>query len=155
MPIAIAELLNPEQVMLNISAPNETEALRQSVECLRGNSAVRDLQTFSEELLARERLQSTAAGNGIAFPHARTDVVESIVLAIARSSEGVPFGEDRRMVHLMFIVGTPKRLVRDYLVCIGALARVSRDPAVRAALLDAQEPEQFLDVLRAALGESL
>lgn len=155
MPIPITDLLKEQQIVLDITAPNESSALRTIVETFAGNAAVRDLPGFYEELIAREKIQSTVSGNGIAFPHARTDLVDDLVLAIGRSPGGIPFGESGQLAHLLFVIGTPKRLVRDYLVCIGALARVLRNPERREALMKATERREFLEILRSALAENL
>ena len=155
MPIPITDLLKEEQILLEIAAPNESSALRMVVDSFAGNLAVRDLPGFYNELLEREKIQSTASGNGIAFPHARTDLVDDLVLAIGRIPAGVPFGEKKELVHLMFVIGTPKRLVRDYLVCIGALARILRNGERREALMNVTDRGEFLEILRNALAENL
>jgi len=41
----------------------------------------------------------------------------------------------------------PERLVNDYLICVGTLARLVKDDATRSALLHAQTPREFLDAL--------
>jgi mannitol/fructose-specific phosphotransferase system IIA component (Ntr-type) len=87
-------------------------------------------------------------GNGIAFPHARTDLVERIVLGIGRSRAGVPFGEDGEPARLIFLIGVPQRMAADYLVCVGAFARLTSDGKMRDALLNAETPAEFIKLLR-------
>ena len=38
--------------------------------------------------------------------------------------EAWPSGLAGERVHLLFVIAVPRRLVNDYLVCVGALARV-------------------------------
>ena len=49
---------------------------------------------------------------------------------------------------LIFLIGVPRRLISDYLVCVGALARLLKDAEVRQRLLYAETPKEFLDILR-------
>ncbi len=104
-----------------------------------------DIERFRRELIAREELRSTAAGFGVAFPHARTDAVSEIVIAAGRSDGGVLFGEE--LVHFIFVIGTPREKANEYLVAVGTLARLMRSEKTRAALGKAGTPEEFIRVL--------
>ena len=150
MPTRVIDLLNPQHVVLDLVARNEPDALRELVATF-GQEATNDRTALLRDLIAREQLQSTNAGNGVAFPHARTDVVERIVLAIGRSREGVVFRDTEPPVHLLFLIGTPPAMVRDYLVCIGTLARLCRNRDMRERLLNAPTAERLIDELRAAI----
>jgi mannitol/fructose-specific phosphotransferase system IIA component (Ntr-type) len=81
------------------------------------------------------------------FPHARTDLVDEIILGIGRSRAGIPFGENGVRVRLIFVIGVPQQLVNDYLICVGTLARLVKDDATRSTLLRAETPREFLDAL--------
>jgi mannitol/fructose-specific phosphotransferase system IIA component (Ntr-type) len=70
-------------------------------------------------------------------------------LGIGRSKAGIPFGYSSELVHLIFLVGVPQRMVTDYLVCVGGLARVVRDKARREALMAATSDEEFVELMRA------
>jgi mannitol/fructose-specific phosphotransferase system IIA component (Ntr-type) len=39
-------------------------------------------------------------------------------------------------------------MVTDYLVCVGALARITKDAANREALMSMETPAEFVDLLR-------
>lgn len=104
-----------------------------------------DFGSFCRELLARDSLRSTAAGYGVAFPHARTDAVKEILIAVGRSKKGVRFGEE--LVHYIFVIGTPREKVSEYLVAVGTLARLLRTEKVRKALEKAATPGEFILVL--------
>jgi mannitol/fructose-specific phosphotransferase system IIA component (Ntr-type) len=94
-------------------------------------------------------LDTTSLGNGFAVPHARTDHVQQIVLAVGRSDAGVPF-DGGETVRLMFMLGTPKARPGDYLQVLSTLCRLLKDPANREAFLTAPTPEDFIQVLTAA-----
>jgi mannitol/fructose-specific phosphotransferase system IIA component (Ntr-type) len=52
-------------------------------------------------------------------------------------------------VHLIFLFGVPKQMVTDYLVCVGAVARVVKDEAKREPLMTATTAEEFVELMRA------
>jgi mannitol/fructose-specific phosphotransferase system IIA component (Ntr-type) len=81
------------------------------------------------------------------FPHARTDLVDEIVIGIGRSRAGIPFGENQQRAHLIFVIGVPERLVGDYLICVGTLARLVQDETIHSTLLNAGTPREFIDTL--------
>jgi mannitol/fructose-specific phosphotransferase system IIA component (Ntr-type) len=150
MAIALVDLLDEKQVALQLRARKLSNALREIVHLLAANGKVSDPEKFLEQLLARERPNPSVVEHGVAFPHARTDLVDQIVLGIGRSRAGVPFAKDER-ARLIFVIGVPQRLVNDYLICVGALARLIKDDATRAELMQAQTPREFVDLLRTAL----
>ncbi len=150
MPATLADLLEERHITLDLRSEGREEALREIISLMKVTPAVVDAEKFLQEVLAREEAHTTFMGDGVAFPHARTDLVTRIVLGIARSREGVPFAEKGEPAHLIFVIGVPTRMVTDYLVCVGALARITKDPANRAALMDAETAAEFSELLRAA-----
>jgi mannitol/fructose-specific phosphotransferase system IIA component (Ntr-type) len=149
MAIALADLLNEKDVVLQLRARKQANALREIVQLLAANGKIDHPEEFLDAVLAREQANPSAVKHGVAFPHACTDLVDQIVLGIGRSRVGVPFGEGQR-ARLIFVIGVPQRLINDYLICVGALARLVKDDVTRAALLHANTPRQLLDALLTA-----
>ncbi|MEP6809947.1 MAG: PTS sugar transporter subunit IIA [Chthoniobacterales bacterium] len=145
----LADLLHEENIALELAAATRAEALREIVSRMTAGGALRDAGKFLAEVLAREEVHTTFMGNGVAFPHARTDLTEEIVLGIGRSRAGIPFGENGELAHLIFVIGVPKRMVTDYLVCVGALARLTKDEKSRSALLSVGSAGELVEILRA------
>ncbi len=148
MATVLADLLNENQVLLDLRATARDEALREIVATMIGADKVRDAEKFLAEVRAREDVQTTYMGKGIAFPHTRTDLVERIMLGIGRSHAGVHFGENGKVAQLIFLIGVPQRMVTDYLVCVGALARLTSGEKMRDALLGVATPKEFVALLR-------
>jgi mannitol/fructose-specific phosphotransferase system IIA component (Ntr-type) len=145
----ISSLLDVSRIALNVQCTKRTTALNEVAQQLKGHPDVTNFEGFYAELLARDRLDTTSLGHGVAVPHARTEHVNKIVLAVGRSTAGVPF-HNGEQVHLMFMLGTPKSRPGDYLQVLSTLCRVTKDPANRAAFLAAATPEEFIRVVVAA-----
>lgn len=146
---SLLELLTPELVTLDFAAANATEAIRATAAPLARHPAVSDFSGFCAAVLAREEMSPTAAGHGVAFPHARGNYVSEIVVAAGRSREGVTFGGNGERVHFIFIIGTPLDKVRDYLTLLSGLARLIKNPSVHERLLAADSAAGLLQALRA------
>jgi mannitol/fructose-specific phosphotransferase system IIA component (Ntr-type) len=147
MAISLADLLDEKNVTLQLRSRKAANALREIVQLLTNNGKIDNAEKFLQEVLVREQAHPSVVENGVAFPHARTDLVDQIVIGIGRSRAGIPFGENALRARLIFVIGVPERLVNDYLICLGTLARLVKDDAIRAALLRAQTPREFLDAL--------
>jgi mannitol/fructose-specific phosphotransferase system IIA component (Ntr-type) len=149
MPIALADLLDEKQVILKLRSRKPANAIREIVQMLAHTVKIAKPEAFLEQVLAREQTHPSVVENGVAFPHARTDLVEEIVIGVGRSRAGIPFGQDQQRAHLIFVVGVPERLISDYLVCVGTLARLVKDETIRSTLLEAETSREFVDALTA------
>ena len=146
----ITSLLDPKRIALNVQGTKRTVALNEVARLLEGHPDVVNFQGFYDELLARDRLDTTCLGNGIALPHARTEHVKQIVMAVGRSAAGIPFDANGEIVRLFFVLGTPKTKPGDYLAVVSALCKILKDPADRASFLSAPTPEAFIAAIAAA-----
>lgn len=144
MAVVLADLLDAQHVALELTATTRDEALREIVATMELSQP----EAFLREVIAREEVHTTFMSDGVAFPHARTDLLQRIALGVGRSVEGVSFGPEMR-AHLIFVIGVPRRMINDYLVCVGALARLVRDADTRTALIKSATAAEFIELLRA------
>jgi len=147
MAIALADLLDEKQVILRLRSRKPANALREIVRLLAENGKIDQPEKFLEQVSTREQVHPSVVEQGVVFPHARTDLVDEIILGIGRSRAGISFGENGGRAHLIFLIGVPKQLVNDYLICVGTLARLVKDDAIQSTLLHAETPHEFLDAL--------
>jgi mannitol/fructose-specific phosphotransferase system IIA component (Ntr-type) len=149
MPIALTDLLDEREVMLRLRSRKPANAIREIVQLLAETGRITNPDAFLEQVLAREQTHPSVVESGVAFPHARTDLVDEIVVGVGRSRAGIPFGENQQRAHLIFVIGVPERLLSDYLICVGTLARLVKDDAKRSTLVNTETPREFLDALTA------
>ena len=150
MAIALVDLLDEKQIALDLRARTQAEAMREIVQLLAANGKIDHPEKFLEQTLAREQTNSTYGADGVAFPHARTDLLDEIVLGIGRSETGIPWTAKGEQAHLIFLIGVPEKLINDYLVVIGAIVRTTKDDALRTLLLHAENVAEFIATMQAA-----
>ena len=150
MSIALADLVDPKQITLNLRAETQEEAIREIVGLLVAADKIDNPQRLVEQLRARETTNSTYAAYGVAFPHARTNLVDEIVVGIGRSEAGIPWTGKGEVAHLIFLIAVPERLISDYLVVVGTIARTTKDRPLRTLLLHAESADEFIATLLSA-----
>jgi len=146
----LSTLLAPELLTLDLRATAHEAALREAAEPLRAHPDVGGFEHFFEQVIERERLDSTYLGNSVALPHARTAHVKRVVLAVGRSAAGLRFENCEEPVHLLFVLGTPPSSPGDYLRVVSTLCKILASAENRAALLTAATPEAFIAVIAKA-----
>lgn len=147
----VAALLQPTAVRVELREHEKAAAMREVAGLLAGNPAVPDLDSFFYEIAAREATGNTAVGHGVALPHARTDRCRDIVIAAGRSARGIAYGApDGQPVHFIFLIGTPRQQVTEYLRVVGALVRILSRESVRRALAEAADPMAFIAAMAAS-----
>lgn len=147
MPIALSDLLEERHVILGLRSRKPANAIREIVQMLAYTGKIARPEAFLEQVLARERTHPSTVENGVAFPHARTDLVDEIVAGVGRSRAGIAFGDNQPRAYLIFVIGVPERLVGDYLICVGTLARLVKDETIRSKLIAAGTPREFIGAL--------
>ena len=150
MAIALLDILDERHIALRLKSRRQANTLREIIALLEKTASVLQPAEFLAQVLARERVNSTLLENSVAFPHARTALVDQIALAVGRSRAGIPWNDKGERARLIFVVAVPQRLVNDYLVLVGMLARINQNKQQREALLAAATPSEFIETLRSA-----
>lgn len=146
----IQALLSPACVALELKSRTQSEALVEIASLLKTHPAIHDFDAFFHKLLARDALDTTCLGNGLALPHARSESVTQVAMAVGRATEGIRFDNGREAVHLIFVLGTPEEQPMEYLKIVGLLCRILKSDTNRRLLLQAATPEEFVQCLAAA-----
>ncbi len=130
---------DPGSVIWNLESTNKLDAIREIIRNARVFEEHERLETeeFTRIVIARERLQSTGFGHGVAVAHGRTDQVDEPVIALGISQEGIDYDSyDGRPVHLLFIIANHPERQMDYLQLLSTLVLMVRDELFRRELLD-------------------
>lgn len=135
----IIDYMRHSLIFLDIEAADKGEAISKTVELMKLKGAIKNAQKFVDAVFERESLGSTAIGKGVALPHARTQEIDLITIAMTRLQKGVDFDAgDGQPVNLIFLLGTPLKAVGEYLAVLAKLSKIIREDKTRKKLLKAQ-----------------
>jgi mannitol/fructose-specific phosphotransferase system IIA component (Ntr-type) len=139
-------------VVANLEAATMSEAIRELMAGFCGHEAVTNPLAWEADLIRREKLDSTATPQGVAFPHARTEAVREIVWAVGTSRAGIEWSAGRQAVRLVILIGVPAGMVREYLEFLGRVNRTLRAEGAVDALAASTSDEELRARLRARFG---
>ena len=141
-------LAQPDALLLDLGANSREAAIVALHAQLARSPAVKDAPQFLHGLLERAMLAPVCIAADVALPHARTDAVERVVIGVARvAAPGVGFDAEHPAVRLIFMVGTPKQQVEEYLLTVAAITRLLKTEGIRAGLLAAKTEVEFVALL--------
>lgn len=141
-------IARPDVVMLDLAVTSREAAIRALHGQLAQQPVVKDADRLLQDVLERVMVASVCIAADVALPHARTAAVDRIVLGVARfTAPGVGFDAEHPNVRMMFMIGTPRAQVEQYLRLVAALSRLLRRPGARAELLAAPNEAEFRALL--------
>jgi len=140
----VTDLLAPEAIELGASRCTKDEAIERLIALHAKTGDLRDVDAYRTAILAREAGGTTAVGEGIAIPHAKTDAVARPGLAAMTVPEGVDYGApDGKPSNLLFMIAAPAE-GDVHLEVLSRLMTMLMDLDFRAQLLAATTPRAFL-----------
>ena len=113
-----------------------------------GGSLNLSSETIYRALLAREKLGSTAIGEGIAIPHCRINDCAVAAGCLVTLQEPIDFGSaDGQDVDIIFVLLVPEEATEAHLKLLAALARSFSNAEVRERVRQTQDPEALKQLL--------
>lgn len=143
----LTDLVAPNAILPALKVNNKKQALHElatRAAALTGQSE----RAIFEVLLQREKLGSTAIGNGIAIPHGKMPNLNQLFGLFARLDRPIDFAAlDGQPVDLIFLLLAPEGAGADHLKALARVARLLRDPGVAHKLRASQDAEALYAVL--------
>lgn len=144
----IVDLLKKESIRLNASPKSKSEAIDMLVELQAKGGGISDEEEYKRGILAREEHGSTAVGEGIAIPHAKSAAVKAPSLAAITVPGGVDYEAlDGEPSNLLFMIAAPADGGDVHLEVLSRLMTILMDEDFRESLLAANDEEEFLKVI--------
>lgn len=146
----IVDLLNKESILLGASPKSKSEAIDMLVDLQVKGGNIADREEYKKGILAREAMSSTAVGEGIAIPHAKSEAVKAPSLAAMTVPGGVDYeAMDDEPSDLLFMIAAPNN-GDVHLEVLSRLMTLLMDEDFRAKLMAAKDVDEFLAAVDAA-----
>ncbi len=101
-----------------------------------------------ESLMAREALGSTAIGQGIAIPHAKSEHVTELVSSLAVSKKGISFDSlDGEPAYIFFLLVAPADSAGPHLKALARVSRLLKDKFFRESLKNTKTGKDIIELV--------
>ncbi len=144
----ISEVLSKELIADNFAADDKRDFLQKMAEFVAKKCQL-DANSVFEAVLERENLASTGCGKGVAFPHARIEGLNKLIVAFARLQEAIDFeSPDDKKVDLVAFMISPENSGDDHLKALASLSRVLKNTETCLHLRSAKTVTEIYQTLQ-------
>ena len=143
----ISDLLCKESISLGIELKNKAEAIDKLINLHQAAGNLSDVGKYKSDILAREAQGSTAVGDGIAIPHAKSEAVKKPGLSAVTVPGGVDYESlDGKPSNILFMIAAPND-GNFHLEVLSRLMVLLMDEGFRNNLLSAKNAEEFIKAI--------
>ena len=145
----IEDILAPEMVVAELKATTKAGILDELASLAASQHPEIDRARLIEALEEREKLTTTALGDGVAIPHGRLPGLRRVFAAFGRSSAGVDFQAiDQKPTYLFFLLVAPEESAGAHLKALARISRLSKDEGFRTRLRNAPDADALYRTVR-------
>ena len=143
----IIDLLKKDAIELNTSVASKSDAIDKLVALHEKAGNLLDVNAYKDAILARDAQGSTAIGEGIAVPHAKSESVKTPGLSAITVPNGVDYeAPDGKNSDILFMIAAP--LDGDlHLEILSRLMVMLMEPEFCASLRGAKTTDEFLSII--------
>lgn len=146
----ILDFLSKKAIVTDIKYTKKEEVIRGLLDALvnAGEIEKRHRNKLMDALMAREALGSTAIGQGIAIPHAKSDCIDKLVAAFGVSKKGVDFDSlDGEPAYIFFLLLAPQDSAGPHLKALARISRLLKDKYFRDNLRACTDDKSIIKII--------
>ena len=145
----LTDFLDASKIIPDLTEKEKRAVLKEMAGRLAALDGALDAGKLYETLLEREKISSTAIGEGVAIPHGKINGSRKLTGIFARSLEGANFESlDGGPTHLFFVLLAAEDSAADHLKALARISRLLKDGSFRARLMQAKTAEELFRVIK-------
>jgi nitrogen PTS system EIIA component len=145
----IEDILGAEMVIAQLQADTKAGILAELAGTVAAHHPEVDRARLITALEEREKLNSTALGEGVAIPHGKLAGIRRVFAAFGRSPAGVDFESlDGKPTHLFFLLVAPEESAGAHLKALARISRLLKSAEFRAKLIEAPDAAAVFATIR-------
>ena len=145
--MTLTDLVAPSAIIPALKISSKKQAI-QELAARAAELTGQNEKAILEILLQREKLGSTAVGNGVAIPHGKLPKLARLFGLFARLNKPIDFEAlDNQPVDLIFLLLAPESAGADHLKALARVARQLRDPEIARRLRESNDADALYAVL--------
>lgn len=140
----VATILTPSRTFIGLEGASKKRVLENAAAHIAEQAPEYSAGELFDQLMNRERLGTTAVGEGIAIPHCRAKHCPDSLGALFRLAEPVDFdAPDNIPVDIMFVLLVSEDATEEHLSLLSQIAQRFANSELRNKLRAAANPQQF------------
>lgn len=145
----LSDYMDEELMNLDISSSKKEDIIRELISPVIEKGVATSRNTLVRAIMNRESLGSTAIGNGIAIPHAKSSCIKRKAIVFGRSKKGVNFDSiDGKPVNIFFLIVSPEGEAGPHLKMLARISRLLKDEDFRDSLMLLPTEYQIIEYIR-------
>jgi len=137
-------MLTPERTLCSAPGVSKKRLFENAANLICENQSELAASDVFTSLLAREKLGSTALGEGIAIPHCRINQCTEAVGCLITLEEAIDFdAPDGKPVDILFVLLVPEEAQQEHLTILGGLAELLSNREFCQGLRDAGDSQEL------------
>jgi PTS system nitrogen regulatory IIA component len=146
--VKVTDFLTVQSVIPSLKSREKSAVLEEMADWLASSHPQLDKIRVLDVLQEREKISTTAIGEGVAIPHGKLTGVDRVLGAFARSSEGVDFASlDGEPTHLFFALIAPENAAADHLKALARISRLLKDEKFRGRLMAGETAQDLYRII--------
>ena len=149
----INDMLSDDAFLMNFDGTSKKQVLEELSKLAETKLGINS-RTLLENLTKREKLGSTAVGNGIAIPHANVSTIDRPFVFVSTLVNGLDFNStDDQPVDIIFLLIAPDNKGSEHLQALALISRLLRNKELTIKLRGCKSSESALAVISQSIRE--
>lgn len=138
-------------ILMEMASSTKEEAMEELVDLLCGAYGLGRRDEILGAIRARESRASTGVGMGLAVPHAKTEAVDRLYVALGISKQGIDFDSpDGTGARIFFVMVSAKDRTGPHIQALAGISRLIKHEEVREGILSCRTRGELLKYIAGA-----
>ena len=147
--MALIDMIVEKVIKTPLESKDKPDVLRELVQILKDAGEIEDFDMVLKDVQNREDKMSTGLEKGIAVPHAKTEAVSSLKLAIGIAPEGIDFDAmDKELSKLFFLLLAPPGQAGPHVEALSEIAKLAHSTSFCKALIHADNAREVVELMK-------
>jgi len=147
--MALIDMIVEKVIKTPLVSKDKPDVLRELVQILKDAGEINDFETALKAVQEREDKMSTGLEKSIAVPHAKTEAVSSLKLAIGIAPEGIDFDSlDQEPAKLFFLLLAPPGQAGPHVEALSEIAKLAKSTSFCKALINAENAQEVVELMK-------
>lgn len=144
----LKDFLDVKTVIPELNSTTKQDVINEIVDNITNFHPNINNERLVEALIEKEKLFSTALDSGVAVPHVKISGITEIILAFARSPEGIEFESlDEKPTKFFMTLIAPEDSTGIHIHLLARISKIFRNEDFRSRLIECKSGEEIFQAL--------